>query len=203
MARQVIGVGTAANDGTGDTIRAAFQKVNADFAELYPDAAGDLIYGTAADTIAILGIGAANGFLRVNAGANAPEWRTQAQTISDLQGDGSSASSVGFRGIPLASKSADYTFVLADAGGGVFHPSSDANARAFTIPPNASVAYPVNTVLVVVNDSAISCTIPITSDTLVLAGTGSTGTRTVAQYGICTLLKIGTTRWYASGPGVT
>lgn len=33
--QQTINVGSAANDGTGDTARSAFQKVNANFAELY------------------------------------------------------------------------------------------------------------------------------------------------------------------------
>lgn len=35
MAQQTIGVGTAANDGTGDTLRNAFTKANANFTELY------------------------------------------------------------------------------------------------------------------------------------------------------------------------
>jgi len=38
------------------------------------DAAGDLLYGTAADTVARLGIGTAGQVLKVNAGATAPEW---------------------------------------------------------------------------------------------------------------------------------
>ena len=35
MAKQVINVGTSANDGTGDKNRVAFQKCNANFTELY------------------------------------------------------------------------------------------------------------------------------------------------------------------------
>lgn len=35
MARQVIGLGTVANDGTGDPIRDAFSKTNDNFVELY------------------------------------------------------------------------------------------------------------------------------------------------------------------------
>jgi hypothetical protein len=38
--------------------------------------AGDLIYGTAADTVARLGIGTVNQVLAVNSGATAPEWKT-------------------------------------------------------------------------------------------------------------------------------
>ena len=35
MAKQVINVGAAANDGTGDPLRTAMQKVNLNFTELY------------------------------------------------------------------------------------------------------------------------------------------------------------------------
>jgi hypothetical protein len=35
MAKQVIGIGTTANDGTGDQVRVAFDKVNDNFTELY------------------------------------------------------------------------------------------------------------------------------------------------------------------------
>jgi hypothetical protein len=40
--------------------------------------AGDLLYGTAADTVARLGIGTAGQVLKVNSGATAPEWGTAA-----------------------------------------------------------------------------------------------------------------------------
>ena len=42
MAKQVIGIGTTANDGTGDSIRDAFDKCNDNFTELYTDDAGDV-----------------------------------------------------------------------------------------------------------------------------------------------------------------
>ena len=42
MAKQVINIGTTANDGTGDPIRDAFDKVNDNFTELYTDDAGDV-----------------------------------------------------------------------------------------------------------------------------------------------------------------
>jgi hypothetical protein len=38
VTKQTIGVGTAANDGTGDPLRDAMIKVNANFTELYTDA---------------------------------------------------------------------------------------------------------------------------------------------------------------------
>ena len=42
MAKQTINIGTTANDGTGDPIRTAFDKVNDNFTELYTDDAGDV-----------------------------------------------------------------------------------------------------------------------------------------------------------------
>lgn len=41
MARQNINIGTSANDGTGDTLRVAGQKINQNFAEIYEQLSGD------------------------------------------------------------------------------------------------------------------------------------------------------------------
>jgi len=41
MARQIISVGSAANDGTGDTLRQAAQKINETFVEIYQKFGGD------------------------------------------------------------------------------------------------------------------------------------------------------------------
>jgi len=37
MAQQSINIGTTANDGTGETVRSAFDKTNDNFTELYTD----------------------------------------------------------------------------------------------------------------------------------------------------------------------
>ena len=37
MAQQSINIGTTANDGTGETVRSAFDKTNDNFTELYAD----------------------------------------------------------------------------------------------------------------------------------------------------------------------
>jgi hypothetical protein len=46
-------------------------------------------------------------------------------------------------------------------------------------------------------------TIAITSDTLYLGKAGTTGARSLAQYGICTALKIENTKWLISGNGLS
>jgi hypothetical protein len=46
-------------------------------------------------------------------------------------------------------------------------------------------------------------TIAITTDTMYLAGTGTTGSRTLAPFGMATAVKIGTTQWIISGNGLT
>jgi hypothetical protein len=105
--------------------------------------------------------------------------------------------------VPENSKSANYTTVLGDAGKFIYHPASDANSRTFTIDSNANVAYVLGTVISFVNLSANALTIAITSDTMYLAGPGTTGSRTLAQYGCCTALKTDTTAWIISGTGLT
>ena len=106
--------------------------------------------------------------------------------------------------IPQNSKSADYTLVLTDAGKHIYHPSADTSGRTITIPANASVAYTIGTAITFVNDtSAGALTIAITSDTLVLAPDGTTGSRTLAANGMATCIKMTATRWMISGSGLT
>lgn len=102
------------------------------------------------------------------------------------------------------SQSSAYTLVLSDAGKHIYHPSADTTARIWTIPANASVAFPIGTVVTFVNDnSAGVITIAITSDTLRLAGAGTTGSRTLAANGIATAIKITSTSWQINGTGLT
>lgn len=106
--------------------------------------------------------------------------------------------------IPLVSKSAAYTLIAQDAGGGVLHPAADTTARTMTIPANSSVPYPVNTALTFVNQNGAGVmTIAITTDTMRLAGSGTTGSRTLAANGIATALKITSTEWLINGTGLS
>ena len=55
MAKQTINVGTTANDGTGDTLRASFIKVNDNFTEVYNNANPQLIVASYSDGTAVTG----------------------------------------------------------------------------------------------------------------------------------------------------
>lgn len=100
------------------------------------------------------------------------------------------------------SQSAAYTTVLSDAGKQILHPTSDNNARTFTIDSNANVPYAIGTCITFINQIN-TITISINADTLILAGTGTTGSRTLAANGIATAIKITTTIWLINGTGLT
>ncbi len=110
---------------------------------------------------------------------------------------------IGYLNIPANSKSANYTLVLWDAWKSIDHPSSDANARTFTIPANSSVAYPIGTTISFSNMSSQDVTIAITTDTMYLAWDGATGSRTLAQYGVATIRKLTATTRLISWVGLT
>lgn len=126
---------------------------------------------------------------------------TPAAILTYVLGDGSSAGSAGFRVVPSNPQSAAYSTVLADSGKSIDHPASDANARTFTI--DGSVAYPDGTCISFSNMAAQATTIAITTDTMYLAGTGSTGNRSLAQYGMATARKVLSGVWLISGVNLT
>lgn len=124
-------------------------------------------------------------------------------TLTNCTADGTNL--IGYRNIPQNSQSAAYTTVAADAGKHLLHPTADVTARVFTIDSNANVAYPIGTAITFVNQNGAGViTIAIASDTMRLAGAGTTGSRTLAANSIATALKIATTEWIISGsPGLT
>ena len=132
-----------------------------------------------------------------------PEDLTAAQAATIVQGDGLDADATGFRGIPQNSQSGNYTCVAADAGKEIYHPSGAGAGDTFTLPANGSVAYEIGAAITFTNMDSNALSIAITTDTLYLAGAGTTGTRTLAQYGTATAVKKTGTTWLISGVGLT
>ena len=120
--------------------------------------------------------------------------------LTNCTADGTNA--VGFLTIPQNAQTGSYTLVLADSGKSIFHATA-AGAATYTIPANGTVAYPIGTTISIINMSTNAVTIAITTDTLYLAGTGATGSRTLALYGVATATKMTSTTWIISGSGLT
>lgn len=104
-----------------------------------------------------------------------------------------------FAGAPTNGQAGNYTAVLTDANKAIVQSSA---SSTLTIPANASVAYPTGTFLTFIANGT-STSIAINSDSLRLAGTASTGTRTLAANGIATAYKFAATTWIISGTGLT
>lgn len=137
-------------------------------------------------------------------GGGGAAWGSITGTLSDQTDLQAALDAKAPAGIPQNSQSAAYTLVLSDANKHILHPSADTTARTMTIPANASVAFPVGTAVTFVNqDAAGVMTIAITTDTMRLAGAGTTGSRTLAANGMATALKITSTEWIISGTGLT
>lgn len=132
-------------------------------------------------------------------GTNATE-RMRINADGTLTTPNLSAAEPGYKGLPQNPQAGNYTAVLADANTSIRMAGS---AATFTIPANASVAYPVGTVLTVVNISGGNITIAITTDTLVLAATTTTGSRTLAGNGFATAYKYTSNGWIISGAGLS
>ena len=93
-----------------------------------------------------------------------------------------------------------YTSVLNDSYQ-VLVNMSNASAKDFKIPTNASVAHPIGTVITILNTGAGTCTISaVTSGTTtVLSAGGTAAAPTLAQYKSAACIKTATDTWYVVG----
>lgn len=180
-----------------DVAGKAFRIFSADDAGV---AGNDLMVGTrsgttwdtftlAATAIAFTGTVTSSGAVTVSSGG--------VNVTGDVTTPNTSAAEVGFKGTPLNTQNGDYTLVLTDAGKTIYKASGGAG-ETITIPANGSVAFPIGTLVDVMNDGGGDLSIAITTDTLVNAA-GATGTRTVADQATVRLRKVTATRWRIEG----
>ena len=107
---------------------------------------------------------------------------------------GDLADAVGYKGVPQNSQTSAYTLALTDMGKHI-----SITTGGVVIPANGAVAFPVGSSIVIYNNSGTAQNISITTDTLRLAGTATTGTRSLAQRGLATCVKVASTEWVVTG----
>jgi len=113
-----------------------------------------------------------------------------------------SAIVAGYIGIPQNSQNSNYNVVLGDAGKHIYHPTGQA-AATYTFPANSNVAFTVGSAVTIINGSANNVTIAITTDTMTLANSSNTSSRTLTANGVATCVKIASTSWLISGAGLS
>ena len=143
---------------------------------------GALAYRSATSNVnTALTIGTNGQLLRVNSGATAPEWALGVN-------------------LQLNAQTATYTVVLGDTFKLVT--MSVAGANDFQIPTNASVAFPVGTVINVIQIGAGQTTIKaVTSGTTTISSTGASAIapKLRAQFSAASCIKVATDTWYVVG----
>jgi hypothetical protein len=217
-----LGVGTNGHLLTADSAEATGVKWAAAPVSLptQSENAGELLVtdGTSASWSNTVTANAANVSAIVARGAtsqtgNLQEWQDSASTtLASISSTGlltanpatpannNTAKAVGYIGLPqVILNSGNLTLSATHAGDHIYVTGA---SQTITIPANASVPFEIGTTIVVINGNVTS-QIAITSDTLRLAGETTTGTRSLAVYGMATLVKISATEWIASGNGLT
>ena len=122
---------------------------------------------------------------------------------ASIVADSSTATGLAYSaGIPvvLDAETATYTVVLGNAYQLVT--MSVASANDFQIPTNANVAFPVGTVINVIQIGAGQTTIKaVTSGTTTISSTGATATapKLRVQFSAASCIKVATDTWYVVG----
>lgn len=109
-----------------------------------------------------------------------------------ISSDNDTADEPGWKGAPQRAISAGTNLVLTDAGKQIY--LNGGTGQTLTIPANASVAFPIGTIIEVINDSGNNWSISITTDTLEKLN-GSTGTQTLSDNNKAVLEKVTSTLW--------
>ena len=94
-----------------------------------------------------------------------------------------------------------YTFVLQDANNELIT-ASNASAQTYSIPTNASVAFPIGAQINIIAIGAGQVTIQaVTSGTTTVLSNGATAAapKLRVQYSSATLVKVATDAWYVIG----
>lgn len=219
----ITGITTAANSGLSGGATSGTVTLT-----LATTAKGDLLVGTGSGTAAVLPIGTTNQTIIVDSTTTTGfKYASSAQSTLTAKGDILTASAANtparqavgtdsyilmadstqtnglnwVLGNPLALNAqtgTSYTFVLTDNYKLVT--ASNASAQTYTIPPNSSVAYPVGSVINVIQIGAGQVSFAQGAG-VTIASTGATATapKLRVQYSAASAIKVATDTWYVVG----
>jgi hypothetical protein len=112
------------------------------------------------------------------------------------------STAVGYRDIPQVLFTGNATIATTDAGKHYYSTLSTGNV--LTIANNASQGFQVGAAITIVNQGSGNIIIAQGSGvTLYLAGNSTAGNRTVATFGMATIMKVATDTWFINGTGVS
>ena len=177
-------------------------------------AKGDILVATAASTPGKLALGTNGYYLKADSTqATGLAWAavdlstyaplaspTFTGTVTIPAGVVGTAANAGYMGIPKNSATTGSYSVVAADNGTFLHTTT---TRTITLPANGTLALPIGFTISFTAATGATVTIAITTDTMYLAGTGTTGSRTLAPFGMATAVKTAATEWMISGNGLT
>ena len=165
-----------------------------------------------ADTIRIQGQqNAANGYIVFGnadsttklgrAGAGALTYGGDFSVSGNITGN-TAGFAIGYRDIPQVSFTGNATIATTDAGKHFY--STQSSNFTLTIANNASQGFQIGAAITVVNQGTGTITIAQGSGvTLYLAGNATASNRSVATFGMATIMKVATNTWFINGTGVS
>lgn len=109
---------------------------------------------------------------------------------------------IGYLDVPQNYTNTSFTIALTDRGKHIY--TANGTSQTITIANNSSVAFPIGSAISIVSQGAGTITVARgTGVTLYLAANNTNADRTIASYGMATILKVATDTWFINGAGVT
>jgi|TARA_R100000455_G_C6273251_1_gene130638 hypothetical protein len=120
MARQVIGIGTTANDGTGDSLRASADKTNDNFSEVYTLLGDGTTLPSAIVTELSAGtnitLTATTGIVTITSGINTTNVKSDTIVVSGITTSSNGFVSSGSTGVQINLSGSTLTFNVPGVG---------------------------------------------------------------------------------------
>jgi hypothetical protein len=207
MSQQNINYGTTANDGTGDTLRNAAIKMNANFSETYQTGSLAFNQANSASSFANGAFTAANVSQAIDNTQNtnissaqsyANSAYGQANSAASFANSAFAQANLAAKVFPQNAQTGSYVLTLSDAGKYMYYNGSQ-DTTVF-IPTTANVAFPNGAHIMIVSQTFSGANVTINANSGVsLYLTGNTTpllTSNVLSYNITTLLHVKANTWF-------